>query len=131
MDKRLAEQRLTTAELEILGVLWERGEATVREVSSVIQARRSVVYTGVLKLMQIMHDKGLVSRNEQDRAHIYTAIIARQEAEQQVLSEMSRTVFSGSVGRLAMRALEMDAATKDDLEAIRALISKKLQERLS
>jgi BlaI family transcriptional regulator, penicillinase repressor len=117
--------RPTEGELEILSVLWERGSATVREVFEAINATRPMVYTGVLKLMQIMADKGLVIRDESARAHVYRATVAREETERRFLRDLSKRLFAGSAARLALRALEMDPASKEDLAQIRKLLTRK------
>jgi predicted transcriptional regulator len=121
--------RLTEAELEILGILWERGAVTVRDVYDVVNQDRPVVYTGVLKMLQNMAEKGLVKRDEREKAHLYSAAVPREEAEANALTALSRKIFSGNVGKLAMRALEMDETSEEDLLAIRTLISRKLKEK--
>jgi predicted transcriptional regulator len=117
--------RPTEGELEILAVLWERGSATVREVFESISAMRPMVYTGVLKLMQIMADKGLVIRDERARAHIYRAAVAKEETERRFVRELSQRLFAGSAAQLALRALEMDPASKGELAEIRKLLARK------
>ena len=117
--------RPTEGELEILAVLWERESATVREVYETISATRPMVYTGVLKLMQIMADKGLVMRDESARAHIYRAAVAKEETERRFVRELSQRLFAGSAAQLALRALEMDPASKEELEEIRKLLARK------
>src|SRR5215472_18783202 len=116
--------RPTEGELEILAVLWERGSATVREVFEVISSSRPMVYTGVLKLMQIMADKGLVIRDESARAHVYRAAVAKEETERRFLRELSDRLFSGSSTQLALRALEMAPATDEELSEIRTLLAR-------
>ena len=120
--------RPTEGELEILAVLWERGSATVREVYEAISATRPMVYTGVLKLMQIMADKGLVIRDESARAHIYRPAVAKEETERRFVRELSQRLFAGSAAQLALRALEMDPASKEELAEIRKLLARKRQE---
>jgi predicted transcriptional regulator len=119
--------RPTEGELEILAVLWERGSATVREVYEAISATRPMVYTGVLKLMQIMADKGLVIRDESARAHVYRAAVAKEETERRFVRELSQRLFAGSSAQLALRALEMDPASKEELAEIRRLLARKRQ----
>ena len=118
------ETRPTEGELEILAVLWERNSATVREVYEAISASRSLVYTAVLKLMQIMTDKGLVKRDESARAHVYRAAVAKEETERRFLRELSNRLFSGSAAQLALRALEMAPATDEELSEIRTLLAR-------
>jgi len=117
--------RPTEGELEILAVLWERESATVREVYETISATRPMVYTGVLKLMQIMADKGLVMRDESARAHVYRSAVAKEETERRFVRELSQRLFAGSAAQLALRALEMDPASKEELEEIRKLLARK------
>jgi BlaI family transcriptional regulator, penicillinase repressor len=120
--------RPTEGELEILAVLWERGSATVREVYESINATRPMVYTGVLKLMQIMADKGLVIRDESARAHVYRASVAKEETERRFVRELSQRLFAGSAAQLALRALEMEPASKEELAEIRKLLARRRQE---
>jgi predicted transcriptional regulator len=117
--------RPTEGELEILAVLWERESATVREVYETISATRPMVYTGVLKLMQIMADKGLVMRDESARAHVYRSAVAKEETERCFVRELSQRLFAGSAAQLALRALEMDPASKEELAEIRKLLARK------
>jgi BlaI family transcriptional regulator, penicillinase repressor len=115
----------TEGELELLTILWDLEQATVREIFDEVNARRPVVYTGVLKLLQIMTDKGLVKRDERERAHVYRAAIAREETQRQFMRELSRRFFSGSAAQLALHALEMEAASEEDLDEIRKLLRRK------
>ena len=117
----------TDAELRILRVLWERGASTVREVLDELPGDRSVGYTTVLKLLQIMHEKGLVGRDERARTHVYTARVAEGRTERRLVSDLIDRAFSGSAAALVMRALDDRAATAEELEEIRRLIDR-LQE---
>lgn len=117
--------RPTEGELELLSILWERGQATVREAFLVINERRPVVYTGVQKLMQIMLDKGLVCRDVTERAHVYRAAVAKEETQQRFMRELSNRFFAGSAGQLALRALEMEQASEEELREIRKLVTRK------
>ena len=120
--------RPTEGELEILGVLWDRESATVREVYEAISTSRPMVYTGVLKLMQIMADKGLVIRDESARAHVYRASVAKEDTERRFVRELSQRLFAGSAAQLALRALEMEPASKEELAEIRKLLARKRSE---
>ena len=115
----------TEGELELLSILWARGQATVRDVFVAVNEHRPVVYTGVQKLMQIMLEKGLVSRDVTDRAHVYRAAVAKEETEQRFMRELSNRFFAGSAGQLALRALEMEQASEEELSEIRKLIARK------
>lgn len=119
----------TESELELLSILWQRREATVRELYEAVNAGRPVVYTGVLKLLQIMAEKGLVSRDETERAHVYRAAVSQSDTEHRLLRELSERFFAGSAAQLALRALEMEKASDVELDAIRALLKKKSMAR--
>jgi BlaI family transcriptional regulator, penicillinase repressor len=86
------------------------------------------VYTGVLKLLQIMTDKGLVERNESERAHVYRAVVAREETQRRFMREISDRLFAGSAAQLALGALEMEAASEEDLNEIRKLLRRKREQ---
>ncbi len=125
MSKSKEIPRPTEGELELLSILWERGEATVRDVFVEVNKRRPVVYTGVQKLMQIMLDKGLVCRDVTERAHVYRAVVAREQTQQRFMRDLSERFFGGSAGQLALRALEMEPASEEELTEIRKLIARK------
>lgn len=112
----------TESELEILHVLWEHGPATVRFVNEVLQSKRQVGYTTTLKLMQIMHDKGLLDRDEDKRTHIYTAAISEEKAQQKLLSRFLQMTFKGSASKLVLQALGQQQPSKAELDEIRALL---------
>lgn len=114
----------TESELEILSILWEKEHATVREVHEVIFQTKEVGYTTTLKLMQIMHEKGLVSRNESAKTHIYTPNFAREEAQELYVGKMIKTLFSGSTSQLVLEALGNHQPSNADLIAIKDLIEK-------
>jgi BlaI family transcriptional regulator, penicillinase repressor len=114
--------RPTDAELEILRVLWDRQEATVREVHEAISKSRPAGYTTVLKLLQIMTDKGLVRRDESERAHVYRARLARQDTERQLVDDLLDRAFGGSASRLVMQALAGRAASAEEIAEIRKLL---------
>jgi BlaI family transcriptional regulator, penicillinase repressor len=125
MIKKRAIPKPTESELELLGILWERGPVTVRELFETVNVGRPVVYTGVLKLLQIMAEKGLVERDERERAHLYRAAVSQADTEQRLLRELSERFFAGSAAQLALRALQIEKASDEELEAIRQLIEKK------
>src|SRR5918911_2177941 len=97
--------RPTDAELEILRLLWERGASTVREVQEALNEAKPTGYTTVLKLMQIMTDKGLVRRDERQRAHVYEAQLAQEQTQRQLVSDLVERVFNGSASGLVIQAL--------------------------
>lgn len=113
--------RPTDAELGILRILWRTGPATVREVYEALEGREEG-YTTVLKLLQIMHHKGLVSRDESQRAHVYTPTVAKDEAQRQMLGDLMQRVFDGSREQLVLQALGSGKTTPDELAKIRALL---------
>lgn len=114
----------TTAELEILDVLWDRKKATVREVFGVINDRRPTQYTTVLKLMQIMLEKGLVSRDEKGKAHIYRPKLSQRTTRTQLVGNLLERAFRGSALSLVQHVLETKPASREELDAIREMIDK-------
>ena len=114
--------RPTDTELQILRVLWRRGPSTVREVHEALAATHPTVYTTVLKLMQIMAEKGLVRRNEEQRAHVYEARLAREETQAQLLGDLLDRAFEGSATNLVMQVLSSKRASAEELEQIRAVL---------
>src|SRR5215470_6662502 len=123
--KRQSLPKPTEAELELLRVLWEKGPATVRELHDAVNLQRPVVYTSVLKILQIMTEKGLVEREESGKAHIYRAAASQEETQNQLLRDLSERLFSGSAAQLAMHALSMEPASAEELEEIRRIIRQK------
>jgi predicted transcriptional regulator len=117
--------RPTEAELEILRVLWDRGPSTVREVHTEITQTRTAAYTTVLKLLQIMTDKGLVTRDEADRSHVYSPRVAEQVTQRQLVTDLLARAFKGSTASLVMQALDASRATPDELAEIRRLIDRR------
>jgi predicted transcriptional regulator len=112
----------TESELEILSILWEKQTATVRDVHQIVQLTKEVGYTTTLKLMQIMHEKGLVTRNETSKTHIYTPNLSKDKAQEQYMSKMIKTLFSGSTSQLVLQALGKHKPTSQDLKEIKNLI---------
>ena len=117
--------RPTEAELELLRILWEKEPATVREIYDALNVDRPSGYTTVLKLLQIMTAKGLVVRDEANRAHVYRASISQDAMQSKILRDLSVRLFSGSAAQLALHALAMEPASSTELEEIRALIEQK------
>jgi predicted transcriptional regulator len=112
----------TGAELEILGVLWETGPATVRQVHEALEARRGAGYTTVLKLMQIMAEKGLLERDEAGRAHVYKPAWKREETQRQMVDDLLERAFGGSAAQLVMSALAGRRTPKKEMEEIRRML---------
>ncbi|KUG26940.1 transcriptional repressor, blai/meci family [hydrocarbon metagenome] len=114
----------TVAELEILQILWEKGEVTVKEVNEDINKRKETGYTTTLKTMQIMFEKGLVERKKDGRSHIYSATIKKEKTQQLLLDKILDTAFGGSASKLVMQALGNKKTTKEELQEIKELINK-------
>ena len=114
--------RPTDAELEILKVLWRRGPSTVREVFETLGETKGTGYTTVLKLMQIMAAKGLVRRDEGERAHRYEAALAEEETQRRLVGELLQKAFDGSAKKLVLQALSSRRATADELAEIRRML---------
>ena len=115
--------RPTDAEVEILRVLWQRGACTVREVQESLNEVKPTGYTTVLKLMQIMTDKGLVRRDERQRAHVYEARLAQEQTQQQMVGDLLERVFNGSATSLVMQALATrKQASAEELSEIRRIL---------
>lgn len=116
--------RPTDAELAILRVLWDRGPSTVREVHAALSETQGSGYTTVLKLLQIMTDKGLVVRDESQRAHVYASLLGEQRTQRQLLGDLVDRAFKGSPAKLVLQALSDRRATHDELRDIRAMLDR-------
>lgn len=120
--------RPTDGELAILNVLWDHGPSTVREVQQQLGGDAEVGYTTALKLLQIMLDKGLVSRDESTRAHVYRATRSRETTQRGLVGDLLARGFGGSAETLVLRALESKPSSPEELERIRALLDRLEQE---
>ena len=116
--------RPTLAELAILRVLWDRGPSTVREVHQALRPTQDSGYTTVLKLLQIMTDKGLVDRDARQRAHVYSSRLGEKRTQRQLLRDLVDRAFGGSPAKLVMQALSTTKASPQELEAIRRLLDR-------
>ncbi len=114
--------RPTDAELAILRILWRRGPSTVRQVHEDLERRSLTGYTTALKLLQIMTEKGLVERDESQRAHVYAARLPEEQTLGQLVGDLLDRAFEGSSSRLVMRALESRPATREELSEIRRML---------
>ena len=112
----------TQSELEILRVLWSRGPSTVREVLESLNETKSLGYTGVLKLLQIMTAKGSVRRDESNRAHVYEARRPADQTKRQLASDMLQRVFEGSASQLMMHALAGRSTSPEEIEELRRIL---------
>lgn len=114
--------RPTDAELAILRVLWRLGPSTVRQVHDELSGEQSTGYTTVLKLMQIMTDKGLLERDESERAHVYAPCLSEQKTQRQLVTDLLDRAFAGSTATLVLQALSSKKASHDEIEEIRNLL---------
>src|ERR1044072_2709809 len=112
----------TESELEILQILWTKGIATVREVHEELTKTKEAGYTTTLKLMQIMHEKGLVKRDDSVKTHIYQAAVSKEKTQKHLLGKMIDTLFGGSPTQLVMQALGNHKASDIELEEIQKLL---------
>jgi BlaI family transcriptional regulator, penicillinase repressor len=111
----------TDSEFEILQVLWELGNATVREVNEVLSKNkdREVGYTTTLKLMQIMHDKKMLARDITTRTHVYKPLVSQKDTQQNMINKIIDTVFNGSPAQLVMQALDNKKSSQEEIDLIR------------
>jgi BlaI family penicillinase repressor len=113
----------TESELEILRVLWEKDQASVREVHEELLKSKDAGYTTTLKLMQIMFEKGLVKRDDSFKTHIYQASVSKEKTQKHLLGKMINTLFGGSPGELVLQALGNHKASPAELEEIQRLLN--------
>ena len=119
----------TDSELEILRILWQNGASTVKTVNEKLNEKKETGYTTTLKMLQIMYEKNLVERNENERSHIYKATIDQNEIQKVLLDKLLETAFSGSAANLVMHALGHSVPTKEELKNIKDLLDKIEKER--
>ena len=115
--------RPTDSELAILRVLWDRGPSTVRAVHEALVDARETGYTTTLKLMQIMADKGLVTRDATERTHVYTARLTQDQTQRQLVADLVHRAFGGSAAALVQQALSAQPTSPDELKKIQKLIA--------
>ena len=120
----------TDFELEILQEIWANGPLAVRDVHTALSKRRQLVYTSVLKAMQLMHEKGLLARDESQRSHIYHALVKEQEIKSGIVGSIADQVFGGSAAELAMHALSSRPASSEEIRKIQHLLEE-LDQRLT
>jgi BlaI family transcriptional regulator, penicillinase repressor len=114
----------TEKELEILQILWQKGPVAVKEVHEILGGEPANGYTTILKLMQIMNEKGLVTRQKSGKLHLYEAAISQENTQQQILDKMINTVFQGSAKQLVMSALGNKKSSREELTEIRKYLEK-------
>ncbi len=119
--------RPTDGELAILKVLWDRGPSTVKDVHGVLAAGKDTAYTTVLRMCQVMHEKGLVTRDEAERQHVYAPALTEEEAQHGLLGDLLEKAFRGSAATLVLRAL--DRTQPEELDAVQALLDSLKKER--
>ena len=116
--------RPTEAELEILHILWAHGGCTVREVHEALSRDSGTGYTTALKLLQIMHGKGLVAWDDSQRAHVFRAAVSKEKTQKRFLADLVQRVFEGSPSQLVLQALGSRRASPEELREIRALLNR-------
>jgi len=114
------DKRPTEAEMAILGVLWSHGPSMVRAVHGVLEPERNIGYTTVLKLLQIMLDKGLVARDDSARSHVYEAAVPRDAIQTALVTALADRAFDGSTTSLVMHALSPERASAEEIAKVRA-----------
>ena len=113
----------TESELEILHVLWQHGPGTVRFINDQLSQRREVGYTTTLKILQLMHEKGIVSRDDSSRTHVYAAAVRERETQGLLLDKFVESTFGGSAMKLVMQALGNRSTSREELAQIRTLLT--------
>ncbi|SET85949.1 BlaI/MecI/CopY family transcriptional regulator [Thalassotalea agarivorans] len=111
----------TEAELTLLNILWEIGPATVRQIHETLSKRQNTGYTTVLKILQIMHEKSLVNRDESNRAHVYSAAESQMITQSSLVKDLIRKAFGGSTSSLVQRAID-DNTTRQEINDIRSML---------
>ena len=112
----------TNAELEILGILWENGPQTVKQIHEITRASRDVGYTTILKLMQLMTEKGLLERDESERSHVYVAVVPESRVKRRLVSDLVDRAFGGSAANLVQQLLSAKRASPEELDEIRSIL---------
>lgn len=123
-ERSIGIPRPTEAELEILHVLWSQEPCTVRDVHNVLHLDDGAGYTTALKMLQIMHAKGLVLRDDSRRAHVYRAAVSKERTQKRFLLDMVQRVFDGSSSQLVLHALGSQRTSPEELREIRSLLNK-------
>ncbi len=123
MTRDKSQIKPTEAELTLLNVLWKVGPATVRQIHDVVSETQKTGYTTVLKILQIMHEKSLVIRDESNRAHVYAAANSETHTQSSLLKDLVTKAFGGSTSKLVMRALD-ESTSREEIADIRQLLNK-------
>ena len=122
MAKDNATVKPTEAELTLLNVLWKVGPATVRQIHDTVSEKQKTGYTTVLKILQIMHEKSLVIRDESNRAHVYAAANSETQTQSSLIKDLILKAFGGSTSKLVMRAID-ESTSQQEIEDIRELLN--------
>jgi len=124
MASRKTLSKPTGKELEILQIVWKKGPSSVKDVHLALGGNPSNGYTTILKLMQIMHEKGLLTRQKAGKLHLYKAVTSRENTNRQLVHKMIETVFQGSAAQLVLSALGNNKSSKAELDEIRKYLNK-------
>ncbi len=119
----------TDSELEVLALIWQQGALTVRQIHDQIKRNRDIGYTTTLKIMQIMYEKGMLTRSKLGKTHLYDAVESQQQTQDGLVNKMVQTAFHGSAKDLVMQALGSAKTSKAELEEIRAYLDKLEKEK--
>lgn len=122
MSRDKSDIKPTEAELTLLNILWKMGPATVRQIHETVSQTQNTGYTTVLKILQIMHEKSLVIRDESNRAHVYAPANSEVVTQSSLLKDLVLKAFGGSTSKLVMRALD-NSTSKEEIEDIRQLLN--------
>jgi len=123
MAKENSNIKPTEAELTLLNILWQIGPATVRQIHETVSETQRTGYTTVLKILQIMHEKSLVIRDESNRAHVYAAANSEMQTQSSLIKDLISKAFGGSTSKLVMRAID-ETTSKEDINDIRQLLNR-------
>jgi len=127
MSRKKSVLKPTEAELSLLNILWNIGPATVKQVHLTVSETQKIGYTTVLKILQIMHEKTLVVRDETNRAHIYAPADSQTQTQSSLLKDLVIKAFGGSTSKLVMRAIS-NSTTKEEINDIRQMLDQLEQE---
>ena len=120
--------RPTDAELAVLRALWQDGPSTVRQIHAVLSKKKDLGYTSVLKCLQVMTDKGLVTRDQSERSHVYAPVQTEDQTQRSLVDDLLARAFGGSATKLVMQALSARPASQQELEQIRELLDRAREE---
>ena len=126
--KNKVEKQFTEVELEIMNVIWQLGECTVKDVQKNLQETRSLAYTSVATMMKILEQKKVLTSKKDDRAHTYKSLINREDYESASLKHLAEHVFQGDPSLMVMRLLNETDLSKDELQSIRTLLESRIRQ---